>query len=149
MKNKLLSRLTLLAILTLSIELVLIPEIFAQQDNPLVDNILPEWLENINHQDSEEDVITDGDGYDNFNLGVDFAEPHLTQNPNNPKQYFGAYNTNGAWYTNDGHNWTSIEPNFGTSVNGDPATAYDNLGNLYYESMFGGVTGCKVIRSDK
>ncbi|MDH3269557.1 MAG: glycoside hydrolase, partial [Ignavibacteria bacterium] len=147
MKIKLLSNIFDIPLFILSIIFILNVPLVAQEDNPLVDNILPEWLENINHQVSEEDVLTDGDGYDNFNLGVDFAEPHLTQNPNNPKQYFGAYNTNGAWFTNDGHDWTSIQPNFGTSVNGDPSTAYDNLGNLYYESMYGGVTGCKVIRS--
>ncbi len=48
------------------------------------------------HSDSEEDVITIN-GYDDFNLGVDFAEPHVSQNPLNPLQYFGAYNINGAW----------------------------------------------------
>ncbi len=111
----------------LCIFIVLNISLLAQEDNPLIDNVLPEWLENINYTDSGEDVITDSEGYDNFNLGVDFAEPHLTQNPNNPVQFFGAYNINGAWYTNDGHDWTSIEPNFGTSVNGDPITAYDNL----------------------
>ncbi len=71
----------------------------------------------------------------------------LSQNPLNPLQYFGAYNINGAWRTYDGHNWTSSAPNFGVSANGDPITTYDGAGNLYYETMFGGVTGCKVIRS--
>ena len=120
----------------------------AQIDNPLVDNIPSDWLENIHYSDNtQEAVIIDGDGYDNFNLGVDFAEPHLTQNPNNPIQFFGAFNINGGWYTNNGYDWYAVEPNFGTSVNGDPGTAYDNAGNLYYESMYGGVTGCKVVRS--
>ncbi|RKY92778.1 MAG: hypothetical protein DRQ01_05835, partial [Ignavibacteriae bacterium] len=36
---------------------------------------------------------------------------------------------------------------FGTSANGDPCTAYDGSGNLYYETMYGGIQGCKVIRS--
>jgi len=96
--------------------------------------------------DSEEDVITIN-GFDDFNLGVDFAEPHVSQNPLNPLQYFGAYNINGAWRTYDGHNWTSSSPNFGVSANGDPITTYDGDGNLYYETMFGSVTGCKVMRS--
>ena len=121
--------------------------VFAQGDNPLLDQVPREWLENINYSDAEEDVITDGDGYDNFNLGVDYAEPHLSQNPNNPLQYFGAYNINNAWRTTNGFDWTSSVPNFGTSVNGDPCTAYDNAGNLYYESMYGSITGCKVMRS--
>jgi hypothetical protein len=121
--------------------------VFAQGDNPLIDAVPQEWIKNINYSDSGEDVITDSDGYDNFNLGVDFAEAHVSQNPLNPLQYFGAYNINGAWRTSDGHNWLHSFPPFGTSVNGDPITAYDGAGNLYYESMFGGVTGCKVIRS--
>ena len=121
--------------------------VFAQGDNPFLDQVPREWLENINYSDAEEDVITDNDGYDNFNLGVDFAEPHLSQNPNNPLQFFGAYNINNAWRTTDGHDWTSSVPNFGTSVNGDPCTAYDNAGNLYYESMYGSISGCKVMRS--
>jgi hypothetical protein len=92
-------------------------------------------------------VITDSDGYDNFNLGVDFAEPHMSQNPNNPLQYFNAYNINGAWRTSDGHNWLHSSPNFGTTTRGDPCTAYDSLGNLYYENMYGSISGCKVIVS--
>jgi hypothetical protein len=120
--------------------------IYAQGDNPYIDAVPAELLQNIRHSDSEVDVIT-VNGYDDFNLGVDFAEPHVSQNPLNPLQYFGAYNINGAWRTYDGHNWISSVPPFGVTVNGDPVTAYDGAGNLYYESMFGGVTGCKVIRS--
>ena len=118
----------------------------AQGDNPLVDQVLQEWLPNVQYEDSEIDVIT-VDGFDNFNMGVDFAEPHISINPTNPKESFNAFNTNGAWYTHDGHNWTHTFPNFGVSANGDPVTAYDSLGNLYYETMFGGITGCKVMRS--
>ena len=147
MKKKLLCRLTWLITLICCYEIVLVAEIFAQGDNPYFDRVPQEWLENINYSNSEEDLITDGDGYDNFNLGNDFAEPHLSQNPNNPVQYFGAYNINNAWRTSDGYNWMSSTPVFGVAVNGDPGTAYDGAGNLYYESMFGSVTGCKVMRS--
>ena len=146
MKNKLSKHI----LFTFTVLLVLVSInrlVYSQEDNPNIDRVPIEWLENINYSDSEEDVITDNDGYDNFNLGVDFAEPHLSQNPNNPLQYFGAYNINNAWRTSDGHNWTGSTPVFGVSVNGDPSTAYDGVGNLYYESMFGGVTGCKVMRS--
>ncbi len=55
--------------------------VFAQGDNPRVDALPFEWIQNINYSDSELDVITTPDGYDNFNLGFDFAEPHMTQNP--------------------------------------------------------------------
>ncbi len=126
--------------------LVLSGSVIAQGDNPLIDGVPSEWVPANYHSDSELDVITI-DGFDDFNLGVDFAEPHVSQNPLNPSEYFGAYNINGAWRTSDGHNWTHSTPSFGTSVNGDPVTAYDGAGNLYYESMFGGITGCKVMRS--
>ena len=135
-----------LPLLMLFTFLILSGSIFAQGDNPLVDAVPSEWIPANYHSDFELDVITIN-GFDDFNLGVDFAEPHVSQNPLNPLQYFGAYNINGAWRTYDGHNWTASVPNFGVSVNGDPVTAYDGAGNLYYESMFGGVTGCKVMRS--
>jgi hypothetical protein len=126
--------------------LIISGSLFAQGDNPLVDAVPSEWIPSNYHSDSELDVITI-DGYDDFNLGIDFAEPHVSQNPLNPVQYFGAYNINGAWRTSDGHDWLSSSPSFGASPNGDPITTYDGAGNLYYESMYGGVTGCRVIRS--
>jgi hypothetical protein len=133
-------------LIALCASLILSGSLFAQGDNPLVDAIPTEWIPNVIHTDSELDVIT-LNGYDDFNLGADFAEPHVSQNPLNPLQYFGAYNINGAWRTSDGHNWLSSAPNFGTSPAGDPVTAYDGAGNLYYESMYGSISGCKVIRS--
>ena len=133
-------------LIALCASLILSGSLFAQGDNPLVDAVPTEWIPNVIHTDSELDVIT-LNGYDDFNLGVDFAEPHVSQNPLNPLQYFGAYNINGAWRTSDGHNWLSSAPNFGTSPAGDPITAYDGAGNLYYESMYGSISGCKVIRS--
>ncbi|NNL21730.1 MAG: exo-alpha-sialidase, partial [Ignavibacteriaceae bacterium] len=121
--------------------------VIAQGDNPRVDALPLEWIQNINYSDGGEDVIT-VNGFDNFNLGVDFAEPHVSQNPNNPLQYFGAYNINGAWRTGDGHNWTGFSPPFpGFTMRGDPVTAYDGAGRLYYENMYGSITGCKVIVS--
>ena len=126
--------------------LIISGSLFAQGDNPLVDAVPSEWIPNNYHSDAEEDVIT-VDGYDDFNLGADFAEPHVSQNPLNPLQYFGAYNINGAWRSNDGHNWLSSSPSFGTTPRGDPITTYDGAGNLYYENMYGSISGCKVIRS--
>ena len=146
MKIRLLKPIHLLSPFTIFIFLFLAGNLFAQGDNPLIDAVPSDWVPNVIHLDSEEDVITIN-GFDDFNLGVDFAEPHVSQNPLNPLQYFGAYNINGAWRTYDGHNWTSSSPNFGVSANGDPITTYDGDGNLYYETMFGSVTGCKVMRS--
>ena len=121
---------------------------FAQGDNLNIDALPFEWIQNINYSDSELDVITTLDGFDNFNLGTDFAEPHMTQNPNDPLQYFNAFNTNGAWRTSDGHDWTHSFPPFGFNMRGDPVTAYDSLGNLYYENIYNSpILGCKVIVS--
>jgi len=145
-ENRLLKPFLSFPLLMLYTFLILSVSIFSQGDNPLVDAVPSEWIPANYHSDSELDVITIN-GFDDFNLGVDFAEPHVSQNPLNPLQYFGAYNTNGAWRTSDGHNWLSSSPNFGVSANGDPITSYDGAGNLYYETMFGSVTGCKVIRS--
>ncbi|MCW8803030.1 MAG: glycoside hydrolase, partial [Ignavibacteriaceae bacterium] len=146
MENKLLKPFLSFPLFLICTFLVLSGSVFAQGDNPLIDGVPSEWVPANYHSDSELDVITI-DGFDDFNLGVDFAEPHVSQNPLNPLQYFGAYNINGAWRTSDGHDWTHSTPSFGTSVNGDPVTAYDGAGNLYYESMFGGIQGCKVMRS--
>ncbi len=92
-------------LIALYTSLILSGSLFAQGDNPLVDAIPTEWIPNVIHTDSELDVIT-LNGYDDFNLGVDFAEPHVSQNPLNPLQYFGVYNINNAWRTSDGHIWT-------------------------------------------
>ena len=146
MKIRLLKPIHLLSLFTLFIFLSISARINAQGDNPLIDAVPSQWVPSNYHLDSEEDVITIN-GFDDFNLGVDFAEPHISQNPLNPLQYFGAYNINGAWRTYDGHNWSFSAPNFGVSANGDPITTYDGDGNLYYETMFGSVTGCKVMRS--
>jgi hypothetical protein len=145
-ETKLLKPIIYFPLLTLFAFLILSGSSFAQGDNPLVDAVPKDWAKHFQHSDSELDVIT-VNGFDDFNLGVDYAEPHVSQNPLNPLQYFGAYNINGAWRTNDGHNWTPSAPPFGTNPNGDPITTYDGNGNLYYETMVGGVTGCRVIRS--
>jgi hypothetical protein len=86
-------------------------------------------------------------GFDNFNIGTDFAEPHMSHNPLNPTQQFHAFNINGAHRTYEGHEWIFSTPSFNGSVAGDPLTSYDGLGNLYYQSMMSPITGAKVIKS--
>ncbi len=123
----------------------------AQIDDPLTDHVPIEYIKYVNSQPTEgqEAVITDTSGYDNFNLGVAFAEPHLVQNPKNPLQYFTSYNTNTAYRTNDAFTWTSSAPSFGATTYGDPVNAYDSLGNLFYENMSGSTTiqNSRVIKS--
>ncbi|MGA9115403.1 MAG: sialidase family protein [Bacteroidota bacterium] len=100
------------------------------------------------------EVITTPDGFDNFDLGVDNAEPHMSTHPSQPLWFFNAFNTNRAHYTTDGHAWTYTAPVFGggATMRGDPVTAYDSIGNLYYENMYsatsgGSIIGCKTMVS--
>lgn len=95
------------------------------------------------------EVITAEDGFDNFDLGVDQAEPHMSTNPRSPLWYFNAFNINNAHRTINGLDWVFSQPAFGFAMRGDPVTAYDSLGNLYYESMYGSpnILGCKLMVS--
>ena len=122
------------------------------QDDPNIDNTMhltpPESVPA--NSPLGRDILTSDEGFDNFYIGVDFAEPHISANPNNPTEYFNAFNTNSTHFTYNGVDWTFQTPNFGFSMNGDPVTAYDSLGNLYYENMYssgGNIVGCKVIKS--
>lgn len=120
---------------------------YSQYDDPNLDRIPAEFWDAINPQ-TVNAVITDASGYDNFNIGTDFGEPHLSMNPTNPLNCFVAYNTNGAHYVTDGYNWSAtFSPSFGVTVYGDPVTAFDSLGNLFYENMIGGITGTRFIKS--
>ncbi|MGA2823942.1 MAG: sialidase family protein, partial [Bacteroidales bacterium] len=88
--------------------------------------------------------------WDNFNLGVDFAESNMTANPGIPTWYFTAYNINVGHYSEDGLNWVSVVPDFGSTMLGNPVVAYDSLGNLFYANMYGttnSILGLKVISS--
>src|SRR5690554_1527296 len=127
---------------------------FAQLDHPDIDqdpNVdqVPLFLRQtfVPHQPVDAPPVT-VNGFDNFYLGIDFAEPHMSHNPLDPKQQFNAFNINGAHRTMDGYDWTgSYAPNFNGAVAGDPVTAYDGAGNLYYQSMMSPITGAKVIKS--
>lgn len=131
--------------------LVAAPGLNAQEviDNPNLDQI-PLWYINQsqNQQRMPSEVITIDD-FDNFYLGVDFAEGHIAVNPLDPKQFFTAFNTDGPHYTNNGHDWLDSNPSWGASMRGDPVVAYDGDGKLYYENMYGSsIQGCKVVVSD-
>jgi len=121
-----------------------------EPDNPNLDQVpiqlLSHDLAKLTETDSS--VLTIGN-WDNFNLGIDFAENNMASNPNLPTWYFTAYNTNGTHHTENGHDWSTNDPSFGVTMRGDPVCAYDSLGNLYYENMYGSpdVLGCKIIKS--
>jgi hypothetical protein len=95
-------------------------------------------------------VVTAGD-YDNFNLGTDFAEVHISVNPMNPTNFSAAWNDlsygNSSRYTLNGYDWFLSNPSWGATMSGDPVTGFDSLGNCFQDNMFGGITGTKLAKS--
>lgn len=124
---------------------------FSQQeiDNPNLDQIPKSLLEQSQTQQRMASQVITIDHYDNYFLGVDFAEGHIAGNTEEPKQFFTAFNTSASHHTEDGTIWTSNSPSWGGTVYGDPVIAYDGSGHVYYENMYGsgGIDGCKVARS--
>ncbi|NUM71220.1 MAG: T9SS type A sorting domain-containing protein [Ignavibacteriaceae bacterium] len=122
----------------------------SQSDSdPKYDYLPLNFFKNLTPFNMAAQVIT-VNGFDNFYIGVDFAEPHMSVNPMNPRQFFNAFNTNGGHYTLDGWNWSNITPNFGNTMRGDPVLAHDSLGRAYYSNMYGAssIVGSLVMRSD-
>ncbi|MEI7896134.1 MAG: T9SS type A sorting domain-containing protein [bacterium] len=128
-----------------------ISQVFAQSqlDNPNLDQV-PQYLRERASAPTDaplSSVVTIGN-WDNFSLGVDFGENNMAENPNQPTWYFTAYNTNAPHHTENGIDWFIHAANFGASMQGDPIVAYDSIGNLFYENMYGSsIAGCKVIAS--
>ena len=124
-------------------------KIYSDYDNPLVDRVPYEVLDQTVPKITPLPTIVTINGFDNFDIGVDFAEAHISINPTNPKAFFTAYNINGTHYTTSGHAFASNNPPF-SGPRGDPVTAYDSLGRLYYENMYGStsILGTKVAKSD-
>ncbi|MCF8369695.1 MAG: T9SS type A sorting domain-containing protein [Bacteroidales bacterium] len=119
-------------------------------DDPNRDN-LPQWyldsLAKPGYGQKTANVVTI-DGYDNFHVATDFAEAHISVNPTAPTEFFATWNIDEAHGTADGYNWYNTQASWGTTIRGDVLTAYDSLGNLYYENMYGSsILGCKVVRS--
>jgi hypothetical protein len=163
MKN-LLPSIRKLSVVFLATLLLIIVNAFGQQqnisqqkydDDPKYDR-KPIWSsdqsQNQNPEKAPSVVVTVGD-YDNFYLGTDFAEAHLSVDPADDNNFFTAYNAlsgDAIYRTQDGHDWnnaTSVA--WGVTVQGDVLTAYDASGNLYYENMYGStsILGCKIVRS--
>ena len=118
-------------------------------DNPNLDRI-PQWYLNQqqNSVKSPSVVVTVND-YDNFYLGTDFAEGHISVDPTEDGDFFTAFNTDHTHRTSDGHDWVDgTAVSWGTTIRGDVVTAYDASGRLYYENMYGSsVAGCKIAKS--
>lgn len=131
--------------------LVSLPLFSQNGDDPNLDQLPASMWKNLlspKNIEVNSTVIT-VNNWDNFNLGVDFGESNVTAHPTNPAWYFTAYNTNTGHHAENGLNWASVTPNFGSTMQGDPVVAYDSLGNLFYENMYGAssILGVKVIKS--
>lgn len=94
------------------------------------------------------------DDFDNYFLGVDFAEGHISSNPLNPTQIFATFNASGSnggngHYTLNGYDWFVTNPSWGGTMYGDVLSAYDGIGNLFYQNMYGSgsIQGAKVAKS--
>ncbi|MDT8394271.1 MAG: T9SS type A sorting domain-containing protein [Bacteroidales bacterium] len=118
-------------------------------DDPNLDRI-PEWYlqQQANRNPMPSSVVTI-DGYDNYFLGVDFAEGHISEDPTSPGKYFVAFNIDEAHITLDGHDWTDPSISWGGyNIRGDVLSAYDGDGNLFYENMYGSsIQGCVLVKS--
>lgn len=117
-------------------------------DDPRFDRIPQSYLDQIATQNDffAPAIITIND-FDNFDMGTSTAEPHIAQNPRNPLWNFCAYNINSCWRTLDGGmTWTATSVPF-SGTSGDPVTAYDSLGRLYYDNMKSPITGTWVNKS--
>ncbi len=117
--------------------------------NPNVDRP-PSWVYEMartNPQLPQMLVVTSSDGYDNYDMGVDFAEGNIAQHPTNLFWAFTVYNINGTHRTTDGGiTWAASPPSFPNRA-GDPVVAYDSLGNLYYDNMKSPITGTWAAKS--
>lgn len=117
-------------------------------NDPLLDQPTREVYEHfVPPSQQQPDVITNSDGYDNFNIGIDYCEMWAVTNPQNPNWIF--YGVNGspqnAWNsTNGGLNWTLHQPSYPGGTCCDPWAVYLATGTLVYGS---GVSGQYVYRS--
>jgi len=126
------------------------------QDNPNLDQLPRKYYDfGIGAPAPLPFVVTGTDYFDNFDIGVDFAEPHLVVNPNNALNSFTIYNNTSTatgitpHVTLDGVNWSTIHPSWGQPMRGDPVAAFDSLGNLYAENMYGdpNILGTRIAKS--
>lgn len=108
-------------------------------DNPYIDQPTRESFSHFQPPNGNyaPDVLTDAQGFDNFDIGVNYAEQHISGNPNNPYQMF--FGVNGSpvnqWYSLDGHSWTTIGVTLPSGTCCDPWTAYDAQNNLFYSVL--------------
>lgn len=125
---------------------------FEDDNNPNIDKPTREshtHFRGNHHHTGEQDVITDDQGFDNFDMGIDNCETNVVSHPNNPLWIFTSVNgsgtpQNGYRTTNGGINWTVTNPSYPAGTCCDPWSTYLSNGTLIYGS---GVSGQYVHRS--
>ena len=106
-----------------------------------IDQPTKEFQSHVSHfrgpGDNEALLITDQLGFDNFQMGVNNAEQHISANPNNPLQMFFGVNSStvAQYYSTDGNTFSSTGVSLPGGTCCDPWTAADSLGNLYYSVL--------------
>ncbi|MDP1621242.1 MAG: T9SS type A sorting domain-containing protein [Bacteroidales bacterium] len=126
-----------------------VPVLAQYVDDPNRDQI-PQYLRDFapTNTDAPLSTVMTVNNFDNFNLGVDFGESNIAANPMIPAWFFTAYNTNTVHHTENGIDWANGTPSFGATMQGDPVVAYDSIGNLFYQNMYGSsILGVKVMKS--
>ena len=116
-------------------------------DNPNLDQPPPSVLKDaLIPRPPQPLAVVTVNGFDNWDLGVDFMEQHISNNMMNPTNFFNCANINVGHYTLNGETWTTYTPVVPSSA-GDPFTAADSTGNLFYQTMKSPVTGTWTIKS--
>jgi hypothetical protein len=120
-------------------------------DNPYIDQPTREAYSHFTTpgQQSLPMTVTDAQGFDNFNISLDYCEQHASSNPQNPLWLFFGVNGSGspqnAWHSeNGGLNWTLTQPSYPGGTCCDPWSAYLSNGKLIYAS---GVSGQYIYTS--
>ncbi|TRZ64397.1 T9SS C-terminal target domain-containing protein [bacterium] len=76
---------------------------------------------------SSQSIIETVNGFDNFRLGTDYAEPMIATNPRDPLNTICSF-IGQSYVTLDGLNWSNL-----ISLNSvDPFLTFDSIGNAYY-----------------
>lgn len=128
---------------------------YSQYDDPRFDRV-PDHLPNTGSFFNTDASIITIDNYDNFFIGIDFAEVHVSMDPGNPLNYAAAWNNLSAsvgarfYGTSDGGiTWYTTQPPWANTMRGDPCLAHDSLGRVYFENMYGSsILGTKIASSD-
>jgi hypothetical protein len=118
-------------------------------DNPYIDQPTRESFSHFQPPSGNylPDVITDDQGFDNFDISIDYYEQQASSHPTNPLWLFFGVNSSpqNAWNsTNGGLNWNLVNPSYPGGTCCDPWSTYLGNGTLIYGS---GVSGQYVYRS--